>query len=197
MAITLASVTPNQVQTLFANRSPELHKKVDATRDAYFGFIFPITVSDLLSVSDALGIDGPTARELYRQGRHFSTFRESSGARPHLTNHIVGTSLLALRGQSLDTGLSSVTDQSLSNLAEEHFGTILEIAEIRAPWFGRIYFPAQAFSNALHVFGGTASPDSLFSEADARGFAANAASRKTIRGDFGIALWLTMLGKAP
>jgi hypothetical protein len=72
----------------------------------------------------------------------------------------------------------------------------MEIADARVTWFGRIYFPAAAFSNAIEVFGGKVSPDAIYALAEKYGFAAPAGSRKTVRGDFGIGVWLTLLGSA-
>ena len=71
---------------------------------------------------------------------------------------------------------------------------VMEIAEARVTWFGRIYFPAQAFANAISVFGGKVSADAIYSLAEKYGFSAPAGERKTVRGDFGIGVWLTLLG---
>jgi hypothetical protein len=72
----------------------------------------------------------------------------------------------------------------------------LEIAEIRSSWFGRIFFPAVAFSNAIAVFGGKVTPEAIYELADKYGYSATAGNRKTVRGDFGIGIWLTLLGVA-
>ena len=192
----LEQVTAEDVDKLYASHGEELHRKIDATRDAYLGFIFPVNKSDLLAVADALEIPKKVTRQIYKSGAAFSSFRTSMG-RSHVTNHIVGASILALRHKSLDTGLNSVTDTTFPNLVKAHEDTILEIAEARATWFGRIYFPSIAFSNAINVFGGKVSPDVFFDVADKLHYAAIATDRKTVRGDFGIATWLTLLGKAP
>ena len=135
------------------------------------------------------------AEALYKKGEAFSTFRPN-GQGGRITNHIVGASILALRGKDLDTGLGSVTDNSLAGVVLQNENTVMEIAKVRASWFGRIFFPAVAFANAIAVFGGTVSPDALFDLAQKYGFAALAGERKTVRGDFGIGVWLTLLGKA-
>jgi hypothetical protein len=192
----LSRVTASQVSELFANKSDILNKKIDATRDAYFGFIFPITGADFRSVSEIFGLQPETAQTLAKEGTRFSSFVQANG-RKGLTNHIYGASLLALRGKSLDTGLSSVNDKSVEGLVEDNLHIVLDIAEVRATWFGRIYFPSAAFANAIGVFGGKVSPDAIFKLAQAHSFGAVAGERKTVRGDFGIAVWLMLLGYAP
>ena len=104
---------------------------------------------------------------------------------------------MALRGKSLDTGLGSVTDDTLPRIVQEHERAVLDVADARSSWFGRIYFPAQAFSNAIGVFRGKASPEAVYGLAKSYGFAAEAGDRRTVRGDFGIGVWLTLLGFAP
>ena len=94
----------------------------------------------------------------------------------------------------MDTGLSGVTDKNLEGLVSKYEEMIYEIANARRTWFGKIYFPAIAFSNALKVFGGQVSDDELFRVASLHGFGNFANDRKTIRGDFGIGLWLALLG---
>ena len=192
----LSAVTHSEVEHLFAQREQELHRKVDDTRDAYFGFIFPINQQDFQAVAHALELNAETARMLYKRGKAFSTFKPG-GRGGHLTNHIVGSSILAPRGKDLDSGLDSVTDQSLERLVSQHEDAVTEIADARVTWFGRIYFPAAAFSNAIAVFGGKVSPEAIYALAEKYGFAAQAGSRKTVRGDFGIGVWLTLLGTAP
>ncbi|MGW6131893.1 hypothetical protein ACWFNE_17870 [Cellulomonas sp. NPDC055163] len=192
---TLDAVDPDDVRALFSERSDELHAKVDATRDAYCGFIFPVNRSDLVTVARALDLDERAVRALHSAGTQFSSF--SPGDRGgQLTNHIVGASLLALRGSSLDSGLETVTDDSFGDLVREHQGTVLEIAEARQAWFGRIYFPAAAFASAFGVFGGKVSPETIFRVAGSYGYAAKAGERATVRGDFGIGVWLTLLARA-
>jgi hypothetical protein len=193
----LSTVTIADVDRLYAERDKQLHEKIDATRDAYFGFIFPINRSDLNSVSQAFGLPSDVANHLALKSRNFSTFRAPGRRFGQLTNHIYGASILALRGMDLDNGLASVTDQSLHELVQAEEATVLEIAEARSSWFGRIYFPAQAFANAIGVFGGKVDANTMFELAEKYGYASNAGARKTIRGDFGIAVWLTMLGRAP
>jgi hypothetical protein len=193
----LSSATIYDVDKLYAERSHQLHNKIDATRDAYFGFIFPINRSDLNAVSEAFGLPSDVANHIALKSREFSTFRVPGRKFGQLTNHIYGASILALRGKDLDTGLASVDDRSLIDLATTEEATVLEIAEARSSWFGRIYFPAQAFANALTVFGGKVAPDTIFNLAEKYGYASTAGDRRTVRGDFGIALWLTMLGRAP
>lgn len=193
---TLSSVSVADIDQLYAQKSDEMHRKVDQTRDAYFGFIFPVNRADLLAVAGALGLHGDVARRLYTLGRSFSTFKAPGSKATGITNHIVGTSLLALRHDSLDKGLARVTDATLAALVAEHEDTIGEITEARASWFGRIYFPVMAFCNALNVFGAVVGPKALFEVAEKHGAAAMAGQRQTIRGDFGIAVWLTLLGKA-
>jgi hypothetical protein len=191
----LSDVSADDVRGLFADRADDLHRKVDATRDAYCGFIFPVTRGDLASVGGALELSTDAARALYREGTRFSTFRRTARG-GQITNHIVGASLLALRGQSLDTGLASIDSASLAGVASENKETVLEIAEARAAWFGRIYFPASSFASAITVFGGDVSADSFYSLAKDSGYAAEAGERKNVRGDFGIAVWLTLLATA-
>jgi hypothetical protein len=192
----LSRVTASQVGELFATKSDVLHKKVDATRDAYLGFIFPITGADFRSVSEIFGLQYETAQALVKEGTKFSSFAQGNGQR-HLTNHIYGASLLALRGKSLDSGLSSVDDKTLERLVKENLQIVLDIAEVRATWFGKIYFPSATFVNAIGVFGGKVSPGAIYELAQAHGFGAVAGQRQTIRGDFGIAVWLMLLGFAP
>jgi hypothetical protein len=188
--------TDFDVAQLYRERASELHRKIDETRDAYFGFIFPVNRSDLTEVANALELSPAVAQAIYRDGRAFSTFAPV-GRPGQLTNHIVGATLLALRGKSLDDGLAAVTDESIETLVEQHEATVLEIAAVRASWFGRIYFPAAAFANAIGVFGGRAGPDMLYRLAERYGFAGRAGERATIRGDFGIAVWLTLLARSP
>ena len=192
----LREVSADDVRTLFADRADDLHRKVDATRDAYCGFIFPITRADLAAVTRALELNDAAAQALYRMGTQFSTFRRTARG-GQITNHIVGASLLALRGRSLDVGLASITTDSLASVVSENKETVLEIAEARAAWFGRIYFPAMCFADAIDVFGGKVDVDSMYVLAESFGYAAEAGERKNVRGDFGIAVWLTLLGKAP
>jgi len=193
----LAVVTITDVDRLYAEHAKQMHEKIDATRDAYFGFIFPITRSDLNAVSQAFGLPAEVANHLALKSREFSTFRAPGRKFGQLTNHIYGASILALRGKDLDSGLAGVNDRTLPELVKAEEATVLEIAETRSSWFGRIYFPAQAFANAIGVFGGKVDANTLFDLAEKYGFASNAGARKTIRGDFGIAVWLTMLGRAP
>jgi hypothetical protein len=192
----LSAVTKSEVEDLFAKREQELHRKVDETRDAYLGFIFPVNQQDFQAVAQALDLNAEAARTLYIRGKAFSTFKPN-GRGGRLTNHIVGSSFLALRGKDLNTGLGSVTDPNLEHLVSQHEDIVMEIADARVTWFGRIYFPATAFSNAIAVFGGKASPDAIYALAEKYGFAAKAGNRKTVRGDFGIGVWLTLLGTAP
>ncbi|MBI3751776.1 MAG: hypothetical protein HY263_09015 [Chloroflexi bacterium] len=191
----LADVTAGDVEELFAKRADELHAKVDATRDAYFGFIFPVTSRDFRAVTEVFGLSHDAARALYEQGTAFSTFRPRKRG-GQITNHIVGGSILALRGRDLDAGLGDVSDKNIGAFVDANGLAIEEIAEARRGWFGRIYFPAQAFANAIGVFGGHVSPETLHRLAEDRGYAAVAGQRLTIRGDFGIGLWLTLLARA-
>jgi hypothetical protein len=193
----LEGVTASEVEKLFATQEQDLHRKIDATRDAYFGFIFPINSDDFRAVSHAFGIADDAARVLFKQGRAFSTFKVSGRSAGQLTNHIFGASILALRGKSLETGLGAVTDENISEIVRANESVVLEIAEARSSWFGRIYFPAAAFSNAISVFGGKVTPEALYELAGRYGYAATAGERKTVRGDFGIGVWLTLLGLAP
>lgn len=189
------ALTEKNVNNLFDQYSDKLHEKVDATRDAYFGFIFPINQTDFQALVHALDLDPIPARALYRRGQSFSTFK-SNGRRGQLTNHIFGASILALRGKDLDSGLNTVNDLNISEFVEMHQNAVLEIAEARSSWFGRIFFPALAFSNAIAVFGGRVTPEAIFALAEKHGFAATAGKRQTVRGDFGIAVWLTLLATA-
>jgi hypothetical protein len=188
----LSRATARDVDALFAERSAELHAKVDATRDAYFGFIFPVNRSDFATVIRALGLGDEAAAALLVRGTAFSSFRSRRRGR-QITNHIVGGSVLALRGRDLDSGLSGVTDSSLSKLVAGHVETVAEIADARSSWFGRVFFPAQAFANAIGVFGGKVSAQAIYRLAEEYGYAAEAGERQTVRGDFGIAVWLTLL----
>ena len=190
----LCDITSKDVESLYAKYEKQLRQKIDDTRNAYLGFIFPMDRSDFKSVQTALGIDEATGRKLYRLGTDITSFKPNGVGPGTLTNHIVGSSILALRGRSLDTGLSSVTDDNLAELISEYEETIYEIANARRTWFGKIYFPAIAFSNALKVFGSKVSDDELFRVASIHGFGNFANDRKTIRGDFGIGVWLALLG---
>lgn len=196
VSVSLSAVIHSQVDSLFDTREQELHKKVDETRDAYFGFIFPINQQDFQAVAHALELNPDAARTLFKRGKAFSTFKPN-GRGGRITNHIFGSSILALRGKDLNSGLDSVTDKNLEQLVAQHEDAVMEIADARVTWFGRMYFPAVAFSNAIAVFGGKVSPDVLYALAEKYGFAALAGTRKTIRGDFGIGVWLTLLGTAP
>lgn len=193
----LSKVTARDVKTLYTKQASELHRKIDETRDAYFGFIFPVTRDDLSAVTRALEIPDEATRAIFDHGRAFSTFLINDRDSRKITNHIFGTSVLALRGKPLDTGLSSVTDQNIKEIVKKNQDAVLEIAEARSSWFGRIFFPAAAFSNAIAVFGGKVSEKSLYDVATEYGYAAQAGKRKTIRGDFGIGVWLTLLAVAP
>jgi hypothetical protein len=135
---TYATVDPEAVRGLFQDAGAELHRKVDATRDAYFGFIFPVTRADLFAVTAAFDIDPSVAGAIYREGRKFSTFAPNGRQPSQITNHIVGATLLALRGKSLDDGLSSVTDRSITSLVRDREAEILEVAAARSGWIGRI-----------------------------------------------------------
>jgi hypothetical protein len=191
----LAAVTAADVEALFSKRADELHAKVDATRDAYFGFIFPVTRRDFTAVADALNLERGAGRELYERGTAFSSFRPTRRG-GQITNHIVGGSILALRGKDLDSGLGAIDDTTVAAFIETNELAIYEIAEARRSWFGRIYFPAQAFANAIGVFGGRVSAEAIFRIAEEHGYAAKAGERQTVRGDFGIAVWLTLLARA-
>ena len=192
----LERVSVSDVENLFVAKERELHRKVDATRDAYLGFIFPINRSDFQAVSQALDIPPETREVLYRKGKAFSTFK-TRGRQGQITNHIFGAAILSLRRKSLDTGLNSVSDKSVPDIVAKNEDTVLEIAEARASWFGRIYFPASTFSNAIAVFGGKVTPKAMYALADRYGYAASAGERQTVRGDFGIAVWLALLARAP
>jgi hypothetical protein len=192
----LKDVTPAEVEVLFAQRAPELHRKVDNTRDAYFGFIFPITRDDFGAVAQSMEMSEATATVLYKKANAFSTFRPVGQRGGQVTNHILGTSILALRGKDLNTGLDAITDKNLAEIVSDNKDIVLKIADARASWFGRIFFPTAAFSRAIAVFGGKVSSDAIYGLAEKYGFAAKAGNRKTVRGDFGIGVWLTLLGKA-
>jgi hypothetical protein len=194
-AMKIEDATHHDVETLFTRDASALHRKVDATRDAYFGFIFPITRPDFVAVTRALDLDDEAARALYQRGTAFSTFRPS-GRHAQLTNHIVGAALLALRGGDLDTGLQPVNDKTVADLVSTNEQAILEIAEARQGWFGRIFFPAAAFANAAAVFGASVTAESIWELAKDHGFAGTAGERMVVRGDFGIAVWLTLLARA-
>ncbi len=86
--------------------------------------------------------------------------------------------------------------KNLAELVLKNEAIVLEIAESRSSWFGRIFFPASAFSNAIAVFGGKVTPEAVYDLASKYGYAATAGNRKTVRGDFGIGVWLTLLGNA-
>ncbi len=193
----LAQTTCADVEKLYCEKDKQLHEKIDATRDAYFGFIFPINRSDLSAVSEIFELSPEVAQLIYKKSKDFSTFKIPGRKFGQLTNHIYGASILALRGKDLDTGLESVSDNNIVEIAAMNEDIILGIAEVRASWFGRIFFPAAVFSNAISVFGGKVSPEALFDLAKSYGYASVAGHRNTIRGDFGIALWLTLLGRAP
>ena len=193
----LAQVSRDDVNNLFTRDTAVLHAKVDQTRDAYLGFIFPINRSDFIAVAHALDLSDDAARALYKLGTAFSTFRVKQRGTGTLTNHIVGSSILALRGKPLDSGLNAVTDRNIEEIVRKYEGIVLEIAEARSTWFGRIYFPAAAFASAIRVFGGSVTPDGFFNIAERYGFAATAGDRRTVRGDFGIGVWLMLLGCAP
>lgn len=190
----LCDVSAEDVETLYSKHEKLLRQKIDDTRDAYLGFIFPMDRSDFKAVQAALGISEATGRKLYRLGTDITSFKPNGIGPGTLTNHIVGSSILILRGRSLDTGLASVTDKNLEELVSEYEEIVYEIANARRAWFGKIYFPAIAFSNALKVFGGKVSDDELFRVASIHGFGNFANDRKTIRGDFGIGVWLALLG---
>jgi hypothetical protein len=194
--IALERVSASEVEKLFVTKERELHRKVDTTRDAYLGFIFPINRSDFQAVSQALDILPETREALYRKGKAFSTFKPR-GRTGQITNHIFGAAILSFRGKSLDTGLNSVSDKSMPDIVTKNEDTVMEIAEARASWFGRIYFPANTFSQAIAVFGGKVTPKAMYSLSDKHGYAASAGERQTVRGDFGIAVWLTLLARAP
>ncbi len=144
----LSDVGSREVTELFSNRADELHTKVNATRDAYLGFIFPIGRSDFREVSEIFGLKYDVAQTLYREGSAFSTFRPNGGT-GHLTNHIMGASFLALRGKSLNEGLNTVDNKSLPGVIKGNERVVLEVAQTRSSWFGRIYFPSVAFANAI------------------------------------------------
>jgi hypothetical protein len=187
-------VTPKDVTTLFSSMEKELHKKVDDTRDAYFGFIFPISLDDFRGVSSVFQLHADTAKELLKVGRKFSSFKKVGRDLGTLTNHIYGASILTLRGRDLNTGLSDVNDKNLGGYVAKNENIVMDIAEIRSTWFGKMYFPAQAFSNAIGVFGGKVSAEAVYELASKYGYSAIATKRQTIRGDFGIAVWLMLLG---
>ncbi|MEO8341565.1 MAG: hypothetical protein ABI604_17990, partial [Nitrospirota bacterium] len=62
----LNSVTVEDVEKLYREHDKQLHKKIDATRDAYLGFIFPINRSDLSAVSEALELSPTVAQLIYK-----------------------------------------------------------------------------------------------------------------------------------
>lgn len=167
---------------------------MDDTRDAYFSFIFPISLDDFRGVSSVFQVDADTAKELLKAGRSFSCFRKVGRELGTLTNHIYGAFILTLRGRDLNYGLAEVNDKTLAYYVAKNEHIVMDIAEIRSSWFGKIYFPAQAFANAISVFGGKVSPDAVYDLAAKYGYAAMATKRQTVRGDFGIAVWLMLLG---
>ncbi|MEP6935648.1 MAG: hypothetical protein ABI988_17195, partial [Nitrospirota bacterium] len=122
----LNSVTVEDVEKLYREHDKQLHKKIDATRDAYLGFIFPINRSDLSAVSEALELSPAVAQLIYKKSKSFSTFRSPGRKFGQLTNHIYGASILALRGRSLDTGLNAVTNDNVRKLAVANEDVILE-----------------------------------------------------------------------
>ncbi len=192
----LKDVKPSDVEALFSKRAPELHQKIDETRDAYFGFIFPIPQDDFKTVTQAMGMTDKAATALYKKASALSTFRPAGEEGGQVTNHILGTSILALRGKDLNTGLQSISDKTLAEIVSRDKDLVMKIADARASWFGRIFFPAIAFSNAIAVFGGKVNPDAIYALAEKYKFAAKAGRRKTVRGDFGIGVWLTLLARA-
>jgi hypothetical protein len=193
----ISTVDADAIRKLYQSDGDSLHRKIDETRDAYFGFIFPVTRSDLYAVASALGVQPSTADAIFSEGRSFSTFAPEGRRPTEITNHIVGATLLAARGKNLDDGLGSVDDKTVVELVRERESEVLEVAAARSEWFGRIYFPCQAFANALGVFGGRVSPEAFFALGQQYGYAARAGKRQTVRGDFGIAVWLTLLAFAP
>ncbi len=191
----LSEVTAQDVTNLFTRMEKELHQKVDDTRDAYFGFIFPISLDDFRGVNAVFKLNVDAARQLLKSGRIFSSFVKAGRGSGTITNHIYGASLLTLRGRDLNTGLTEVNDTTLIEYVKKYENIVMDIADIRSSWFGKMYFPAQAFANAISVFGGKVSPDTIYEIASKYGYSAVATKRQTIRGDFGIAVWLTLLGK--
>ncbi len=92
----LSDVTVKDIDALFSTRAKELHQKVDETRDAYLGFIFPINRNDFKALTYALNIPNEVGTRLYKNGKAFSSFRAVNHSFGQLTNHIVGASILAL-----------------------------------------------------------------------------------------------------
>jgi hypothetical protein len=189
-------VSASKVGELWSKNKDELHSKIDSTRDAYFGFIFPVDAADVDKLSAIFGFSAEVGASLTHAARDHSTFRRNRNGEGQLTNHITGAFLLLMRGKTLDTGLSAVTDNTLRSLVEKNIDTVFAIAEARASWFGRIYFPSIAFANAISVFGGKVSAGAFYDLAESYGQSASAGARQTVKGDFGIAVWLTLLGRA-
>jgi hypothetical protein len=190
----LTDVTAKDVTALFTSMEKALHKKVDDTRDAYFGFIFPISLDDFRGVCSVFQLNTDTANQLLKVGRTFSSFTKVGRGPGTLTNHIYGASILTLRGRDLNTGLGEVNNKTLAEYVAKNEHIVMDIAEIRSTWFGKMYFPAQAFANAISVFGGKVSPEAIYELASKYGYSAMATKRQTVRGDFGIAVWLMLLG---
>ena len=73
----LERVSASDVENLFVAKERELHRKVDATRDAYLGFIFPINRSDFQGVA-GFGYPSRNREVLYRKGKAFSTSKRAA-----------------------------------------------------------------------------------------------------------------------
>jgi len=97
--------------------------------------------------------------------------------------------LLLYRGKQLDTGIGSVTDKNIADLVQKNEEIVLEIAEVRSSWFGRIFFPRLHSLVPLLCSGGKISPDSFYDLACKYGYGATAGDHRTVRGDFGIGVW--------
>ena len=68
-----------------------------------------------MAVTRALDVSDSVASTLYKTGTAFSSFRPN-GRGGRITNHIVGASILALRGRDLDSGLAAVTDDTIAKM---------------------------------------------------------------------------------
>jgi hypothetical protein len=128
----LAEVLPKDVTALFSSMEKEMHKKVDETRDAYFGFIFPISLDDFRGISSVFQLNADTTKELLKAGRSFSSFKKVGRGTATLTNHIYGASILTLRGRDLNTGLADVTDKNIAEYVSKNEHIVMDIAEIRS-----------------------------------------------------------------
>lgn len=185
---------PEDVVSKVRNNAQALKEKEEELTDAYSGYEFIPTRRDFEKVNKILGMSPAASRALYRVLRDASNWRIASEQNWIPPKHPWAPALLILRDKHLATGLESMNDRSFPQFVTDNIQTIRRTTGILS--FKNVYIPAEAFANAFAAFGADVSSDVLFRVAEQEGYEGTLGTRKDIRGDFGIALFLVTLAEA-